>query len=90
MSTGEVQTRAYANTASLIASVIVHYADERGIKIKNKAEICTSYASWEPQHASHSWNQSEYKLIISRGFRVARVKVKTGMQVPQLSAWAES
>lgn len=52
---GEVQTRAYANTALLIASVIVHYADERGMKIKNKPEICTSYASREPPHRSHSW-----------------------------------
>lgn len=40
----EVQTQAYANTAVLIASVIVHYVDERGIKKKkkNKPEICTS------------------------------------------------
>lgn len=34
---GEVQTRAYANTALLIVSVIVHYADERGMKIKKQA-----------------------------------------------------
>lgn len=45
MSTGEVQMQAYANTPFLIANVIVHYADERGIKIKNNSQICTSYAS---------------------------------------------
>lgn len=31
---GEVQTQVYANIAFLIVSVRVHYADERGIKIK--------------------------------------------------------
>lgn len=54
MSTGEVQTRAYANTASLIASVTVHYADERGIKTKKQGwdlhQLCLMSATTrEPQ-----------------------------------------
>lgn len=36
MSTGEVQMRAYANMALLIASVIVHYADKQRIQKKKK------------------------------------------------------
>ncbi len=51
----EVQTQVAANTASLIASVTVHYADEWGIEIRNKPDICTSFASREPQHMSQSW-----------------------------------
>lgn len=82
---GEVQKRAYANRAFLIACVRVHYADERGIKTKNKQEICTSYASRVPRHASHSWNQREHKLIICRALGGKhRMRLKAGTQAPRL------
>lgn len=48
MSTGKFKHEPMQIQALLIASVIVHYADEREAKInnkKNKPEICTSNAS---------------------------------------------
>lgn len=65
MWTGKFKHETYANTAFLIASVRVHYADERGIKIKNNLRFALVMLQ---QHRSHSWNQHEWKLIISRGF----------------------
>lgn len=88
---GEVQTQVYANTALLIVSVRVHYADERGIKIKkNKPEICTSYASRAPQHGTNSWIQLGYDFMISFCCAAAlggtrRGKVDPTTQASQLS-----
>lgn len=66
MTMGEVQTQAYANTAFLIASVTVHYADERVIKLKK----CRRFAVVMPHEQQNTQAAAGTSLIICKGFQL--------------------